>query len=88
MRVWDNVVWYLRFFDLVEESPTGIKLSVTKVAVWFTTTLNIITLISQSDWKVMAGTGFAHAVAVTGRATKRFVEVSAMNKIPASQELP
>lgn len=87
MSTWDAVVWILRFLDLVEESPTGIKLSVTKLAVWFTTTLNIVTLMSQTDWKVMTGTGFAHAVAVTGRATKRYIEASAANKIPPATGL-
>ena len=52
----------LYFLDLVEEGPFGPKVSGIKIAFWVTTLFNLVTLASQTDWKILVGSGIANGI--------------------------
>lgn len=62
----------LHFLDLLEDD--GAKFSVTKLGVWATTIFNIVTIASQTDWKIMTGAGMANIAAMVKHEFKRNTE--------------
>ena len=52
----------LYFLDLVEEGPYGPKVSAIKIAFWITTFFNLVTLASQTDWRMLVGAGIANGI--------------------------